>query len=137
MSAWLLAVAVVVVMLLGISLWLRLKANKTVAPAVPKIPKKTFHGVSIRPTSGACRAAQLVANKRFLPNEAPALPLRECDVSYCGCRYEHYQDRRAHDDRRHVHIDIETKRSGKEHREDTERRQGRKYGSLGDTRPDS
>ena len=126
MSAWLLVVAVLVLVLLVGLLWWRHQENKSVLSTSVKPPTKRFHGVSIRPTSGACRDVQAIADKRFLPNEAPALPLVNCDVAYCGCRYEHHQDRRAQIDRRHAHIDIETQRSGKEHRETTERRQGLK-----------
>lgn len=126
MSAWLLVVAVLMLALLVGLLWWRHQQSKSVLSTSVKPPTKRFHGVSIRPTSGACRDVQAIANKRFLPNEAPALPLANCDVTYCGCRYEHHQDRRAQIDRRHAHIDIETQRSGKEHRETTERRQGLK-----------
>lgn len=126
MSAWLLIVAVFVLVLLVGLLWWRHQQNKSVLSTSVKPPTKRFHGVSIRPTSGACRDVQAIADKRFLPNEAPALPLANCDVAYCGCRYEHHQDRRAQIDRRHAHVDIETQRSGKEHRETTERRQGLK-----------
>lgn len=124
MSGWLLAV--VSILLLGGLFWWRRQTTRTVESHSPKSPGKTFHGVSIRPTSGACRSVQAIAGKRFLPNEAPALPLTNCDVSYCGCRYEHHQDRRNQLDRRHAHVDIETQRSGKEHRENDDRRQGRR-----------
>lgn len=126
MSVWLLALAITVVILLCGMLWWHRHTTKSVLSTSAKSPGKYFHGVSIRPTSGACRAVQAITDKRYLPNEAPALPLRDCDVSYCGCRYEHHQDRRAHTDRRHVHVDIETRRSGKEHRENSDRRQGRR-----------
>lgn len=126
MPVWLLALAIVVVFLLAGWLWWRHQTTKSVMSTSVKPPSKNFHGVSIRPTSGACRAVQLVTGKRFFPNEVPSLPLTNCDVSYCGCRYEHHQDRRAQVDRRHAHVDIETQRSGKEHREHDDRRQGRK-----------
>ncbi len=124
MSAWLLIIAILVlVLLLGGLLWHH-QQNKSVLSTSLKPPTKRFHGVSIRPTSGACRHVQAIAGKRFLPNEAPSLPLANCDVAYCGCRYEHHRDRRAQIDRRHAHIDIETQGSGKEHRETADRRQG-------------
>lgn len=126
MPVWLSAVAVAVVVLLIGGLWWHRHTSKTVISTTPQSPGKHFHGVSIRPTSGACRAVQAIAGKRYFPNEAPNLPLRDCDVSYCGCRYEHHQDRRTQIDRRHVHVDIVTQRSGKEHREHSDRRQGRR-----------
>ncbi len=126
MSAWLLLLGAVFVVVLLASgwFWRRHQQSKSVLSTSVKPPTKRFHGVSIRPSSGACRDVQALAEKRFLPNEAPALPLANCDVAYCGCRYEHHQDRRAQIDRRHAHVDIETQRSGKEHRERTERRHG-------------
>lgn len=126
MPAWLLVVAILVVVLLTGLLWWHHQQNKSVVSTSVKPPTKRFHGVSIRPTSGACRDVQAIAGNRFLPNEAPSVPLASCDVAYCGCRYEHHQDRRAQFDRRHAHIDIETQRSGKEHREKADRRQGLK-----------
>ncbi len=126
MSAWLLAVVVIGVLILAGLFWWRHQTSKSVLSASHKPPGKRFHGVSIRPTSGACRAVQQVAGKRFLPHEVPALPLMHCDVSYCGCRYEHHQDRRAQIDRRHAHVDIQTQRSGKDHRDNDDRRQGRR-----------
>ncbi|MEX1200496.1 MAG: hypothetical protein WEB02_06875 [Methylophaga sp.] len=125
MSAWLLVIAVLGVVLLAGCLWWRHQRTKSILSTSVKPPTKRFHGVSIRPTSGACRDVQAIAGKHFLPNEAPSLPLASCDVAYCGCRYEHHQDRRTQIDRRHDHIDIETQRPSKEHREKADRRQGR------------
>lgn len=125
MPIWLLVGAIISVVLLGAILWRR-HSTKSVLSSSVKPPGKNFHGVSIRPTSGACRAVQAIAGKRFLPEQVPSLPLQECDVSYCGCKYEHHQDRRSQMERRQVHIDIETERSGNEHREHEDRRHGRK-----------
>ena len=64
------------------------------------VPSSEFHAVAIKFTSNACEAAKAIRGKRFLSNEAPRLPLPECDVSQCDCRFMHYKDRRAKDDRR-------------------------------------
>jgi hypothetical protein len=53
----------------------------------------------------ACEAVKAIANKRFLDIEQiiPALPLPNCNVSACSCKYEFFEDRRTHtEDRRHL-----------------------------------
>lgn len=69
------------------------------AKAAPATRSK-FHGVSIQLGNPACAVAKARAAERFLPNEAPALPLAGCDVARCNCRYEHHDDRRDEQDRR-------------------------------------
>ena len=59
-----------------------------------------YHAVSIRFSSNACKAARELEGRRFLSNAAPRLPLPECDVLECNCRFVHHKDRRSGDDRR-------------------------------------
>ncbi len=59
-----------------------------------------FHAVSIKFTSGACAAARNLKGKRFLSSAAPRIPLPDCDVLDCKCRFLHHKDRRDGDDRR-------------------------------------
>jgi hypothetical protein len=54
-----------------------------------------FHAVSIKPGPRCCHAAGSVAGVRFLSKEAPRLPLPQCDVATCECRYLHHDDRRS------------------------------------------
>lgn len=56
--------------------------------------RNPYPAVSIRCTSG-CDAVQLLKGRRFLGNEAPSLPLAECDAERCHCRYVHHVDRRT------------------------------------------
>ena len=56
-----------------------------------------FHAVSIRVGSSVCLAAQDLEGKRFLSNAAPRIPLPDCDVPECACRFEHFGDRREPD----------------------------------------
>jgi hypothetical protein len=43
-----------------------------------------------------CSAAQSHANERFLSEDAPRLPLDECnDPGRCRCTYHHFDDRRT------------------------------------------
>jgi hypothetical protein len=46
-------------------------------------------------SGAACAAANACAGRRFLAAEAPQLPLPECNVSKCTCRYRHHADRRS------------------------------------------
>ena len=59
-----------------------------------------FHAVSLNFRSSACSAAKSLKGKRFLSNAAPRIPLADCDVLECECRFVHHQDRRAGDERR-------------------------------------
>jgi hypothetical protein len=65
--------------------------------------KKNFHGVSITPCANSCAQAVEYQHKRFLPNEAPTLPLPECN-KHCTCTYKHHNDRRTGADRRALSI---------------------------------
>lgn len=79
--------------------------TKTKGPAPPSGGVKRrlalkFHGVSLKPGVDACRAVQELAGQRFLPVEAPAVPLSGCDQQNCQCAYVHHSDRRERGDRR-------------------------------------
>ena len=59
-----------------------------------------YHAVSIKFAPNACEAAKAMAGKRFLSAAAPKLPLPECNVLDCKCRFIHHADRRKGSDRR-------------------------------------
>ena len=59
-----------------------------------------FHAVSLKATGNACDAAKAMMGRRFLSAAAPKLPLPECDVLECRCRFTHHKDRRSGKDRR-------------------------------------
>lgn len=85
-----------------------------------------FHAVSIRFAPTACSAAKALKGKRFLPTAAPRIPLPDCDVLECKCRFMHHRDRRHIDDRRNPYgaggIAGETGRHQKEQRSGQDRR---------------
>lgn len=62
-------------------------------------PAGNFHCVEIRHLDDACDAVKRFGDKRFLPGEAPEIPVAGCDAVTCSCRYVHHEDRR-HGDRR-------------------------------------
>ena len=96
---------VVVVILLLVLVFTRKPKNSTnVRPAergrISQGTKSKFHAVSLRFPASACGAAKAMEGRRFLSTAAPQLPLPECDVLECKCRFIHHDDRRKGDDRR-------------------------------------
>jgi len=69
-------------------------------PSILRRSTSQFHAVSIKYGSRSCEAAKAMEGKRFLSSAAPKLPLPDCDVLECKCRFVHHKDRRAGDDRR-------------------------------------
>ncbi len=76
---------------------------KTRARAAPQA-RNPYRCTSIVPGDGACGAVEAIGNRRFLQVErkVPTLPLPDCDVAQCNCKYAHHEDRRdSQEDRRH------------------------------------
>jgi hypothetical protein len=90
----------------------------------PIARKQSFHGVSIVPCANSCAQAVEYQHKRFLPNEAPSLPLPECN-KHCTCTYMHHEDRRIKSDRRALSIKMGEQNS--DHRELKGRRKVDKF----------
>ncbi|MFU8764261.1 MAG: hypothetical protein ACNA7T_07060 [Haliea sp.] len=67
------------------------QARSAVTPAVEK---NQWRAVSIAACSSACAAVLDVEGKRFLPGEAPQIPLPGCNSRDCKCTYQHHEDRR-------------------------------------------
>jgi hypothetical protein len=58
--------------------------------------KQPWHSVSVVPRGEACPGVMALREKRFLPRDAPALPLKDCARGgKCVCVYRHFDDRRA------------------------------------------
>ena len=97
--------AIIAVVLLLVWLFVRSRRKSGSEQAVPATPRNTrnrteFHAVSIRFESNACKAARQMEGRRFLSTAAPRLPLPDCDVLECNCRFIHHKDRRTGRDRR-------------------------------------
>lgn len=70
------------------------KASASRAPAARA--SSHWHAVAIKPKGQCCDAVQAHRHARFLPSDAPRLPLKECNTSdTCTCVYKHHADRRA------------------------------------------
>jgi hypothetical protein len=68
------------------------------------VPRKPYRATSIVHDDHACGAVKAIGNKRFLDTDRgiPALPLPDCNLSTCNCKYALHEDRREYDDdRRH------------------------------------
>ena len=59
--------------------------------------RNPFHAVSVKHGATACSPVLELQNRRFLSAEAPHLPLHECDIAQCQCKYRHHKDRRHRD----------------------------------------
>lgn len=96
----------VLVLLLLLFVWLFVRRRQPGRIDAPRKSVRTskattaYHAVSIKFTSNACNAAHEMEGRRFLSSAAPRLPLPECDVLECNCRFVHHQDRRVVKDRR-------------------------------------
>jgi FtsZ-interacting cell division protein ZipA len=94
---------IVVAVLIALALWWRHaeKQKNFRAATVRDIerPSENYHCVELRYRGDACDAVKKFGGKRFLPGEAPGIPVPGCDSTKCSCRYVHHEDRR-HDDRR-------------------------------------
>ena len=97
--------ALVLVLLLLAWLFVRRRQGSVtksdVQPTATASEKNTaYHAVSIRFDNNACEAARDLEGRRFLSTAAPRLPLAECNVLECRCRFVHHGDRRTGKDRR-------------------------------------
>ena len=79
--------------LTGAFFWLRIRRRQSV-PKSNLGKRVKYHCIEVRSDDGACEAVKRLAIFRFLPDEAPRLPVPGCDAKECACRYRHYDDRR-------------------------------------------
>ena len=112
--------------------WLVRKRRKASDEAAKTQVRQTsantqFHAVSIQFSGRACEAAKNMTGRRFLATAAPKIPLPDCDVLDCSCRFTHHKDRRAGRDRRSPFgpggIGGATGAYESEHRDGSDRRQ--------------
>ena len=93
---------IAVVLLLA---WLYLRRRSRLADGVEPATETgsddtAYHAVSIKFEANACDAAKAMTGRRFLATAAPRLPLPDCNVLECRCRFAHHDDRRSGKDRR-------------------------------------
>lgn len=66
----------------------------------PRQHPQHYYGVSVQLGNNPCDAIRAIADKRYLSDEAPHLPLPDCDRDECRCMMPPQDDRRAGYDRR-------------------------------------
>jgi hypothetical protein len=72
---------------------LRISARETTVSTMLRTP---WHAVSIVSSTACCATAMRLLGTRFLPKEAPRLPLKGCLMGpNCRCSYQHHDDRRV------------------------------------------
>lgn len=101
------------------------KSTPPGARPVKATPVSEFHAVSIKYAASACLAAKRLEGKRYLSSAAPKIPLPDCDVLECKCRFVHHADRREGDERRNPYragIAGETGKHEQEQRQGADRR---------------
>lgn len=100
---------IAIVLLLALLFVMRRRsATSNRRPEMPQRENETsgtqFHAVSLYYTDSACAAAKSMEGRRFLSGTAPRIPLPDCDVLECKCRFIHHKDRRKGDDRRNPYV---------------------------------
>lgn len=66
----------------------------------PRQNANHHYGVYVQIDSNPCDAIRAIAGHRYLSEEAPRLPLPDCDRNRCRCMLQPQNDRRAGHDRR-------------------------------------
>ena len=100
------------------------RASSAYAAFAKRAAPSDYHAVHIQfCEEGACTEVRQHRDKRYLANQAPALPLEYCSADECNCRYSHYDDRRKIMKRRAVDNGFDARPyDGPERREEDERR---------------
>jgi hypothetical protein len=99
-------ITILLILALSVAIWwfVRKRRESAADDATTEVRKAAantqFHAVSIRFSGQACGPAKDMIGRRFLATAAPKLPLPDCDVLDCECRFTHHDDRRAGRDRR-------------------------------------
>ncbi len=106
-----------------------------VARNQPPSRQKHFYGVSVQPGSYACDAAKQIWGHRYLVEEAPVLPLPDCDRPNCKCYLHPENDRRAgfsrHGDTFAAYGDFIPEVFSQRRKEKTDRREKRENAKSG------
>jgi len=99
MANWIIIVALVVMTAVGLLLWQRRKnaTQKTQKKSLRTYSK--YRSVRVHYKQDACAAVKKLKDKLILSQNAPTLPLSDCTVKHCLCKYVYLDDRRQ-DDRR-------------------------------------
>ena len=124
-EGWIIIIFATVLALGGtvISLYLRKQSlrRQRQRAAVDSVPDGPYHAVSVVYRIDACASVRRYRGRRFLPTDAPRLPLPDCSQLNCRCYYTHYGDRRLGDERRRI-INERYLSTSRNHRRGVDRR---------------
>jgi hypothetical protein len=91
-----------IAIILGMVVFVSMRSGGSASSGVRKRNRRTgyggadpFHAVSINPVGNGCQAVESLGLQRFLSEDAPALPLADCNAQDCACKYIHHTDRRS------------------------------------------
>lgn len=87
-----------------------------------KAQKVDYRCVVIKTGQQTCAKVRELAGKPILLDEAPLLPLTECDVARCNCKFTRHEDRRMNDRRTFFGAAKEIMENHRENRKRTDRR---------------
>ena len=87
-----------------------------------KAETSDYRCVVIKTGQQTCAKVRELAGKPILLNEAPLLPLTECDVARCNCKFTRHEDRRMNDRRTFFGAAKEIMENHRENRKRTDRR---------------
>jgi hypothetical protein len=90
----------------------------------------SYHAVTVCAMEGGCEAVNKLPQRRYLVDEAPLLPLPDCTVERCNCRYNHHQDRREPEHERRASLVAATTKQASEGGRDRRRPRGRRRADL-------
>ena len=119
------------ILLLGIAYWVlkpsKRHKTKTARHKRPARQSGKYHAVSINPGSCGCTAVKAFGDKRFLTaRTVPSLPLPECNLATCTCRYARHEDRRSSQGNRRAIYSMQTDLYGLDGEKDRRKRRGRR-----------
>lgn len=78
----------------------------SIAPKYSNPELHSYHSVEIVNESNMCASAKKLKGKRYLSQNAPTIPLLDCESKDCSCRYVHYDDRRKYNEDRRLEFGV-------------------------------
>lgn len=88
------AVVLILIAVAAAFWWHRMTMRQKTQASLKKGNRGKYHCVAVHGGNLACDSAKRLETIRFLPDEAPGLPVPGCNAQTCTCIYVHYDNRR-------------------------------------------